>query len=473
MNVLQIGPGPRLKGLLAGVLGLTLWVLLGCGGGSSSTPTPTPTPTPPPAWLTGVWTGTNSATGGLGRLLVLPSGRMMVMDGTTLNQLDGTLSVTGATLSGSATSFQVATSTTGNATFSGTAAQSPASMNLTASANGGSSSSSFNLTPDSNANVAVTPAQVAGNYTSLALANSADKVLTAVVAASGSGLTVTLTVAPGQSLPITFTQVASGLNAFALDTSVAGQAETSGLAYYNPAQGTTAASLVVMMNNGAKALQGVFTYTGVAYSGIWSGTTTLGSDVTAVVLPTGGFQAFLRTSTPDFGLVKGNLTLSGTTLGGTGQAITYTATGTVAENPATIGGTYQAPQLAPKITASNLTATAPLTLTPGANVATTMANLMGSYTCPAAANPSNRPFTLNIAASGIFTLAIDPAFGGTSFTGTLVQVATGLNAFKVVLSDPELTGLVYLLPGQNGANDRVIYVMNNNSLLFGGTFTRN
>ena len=32
MNVLQIGPGPRLKGLLAGVLGLTLWVLLGCGG---------------------------------------------------------------------------------------------------------------------------------------------------------------------------------------------------------------------------------------------------------------------------------------------------------------------------------------------------------------------------------------------------------------------------------------------------------
>jgi len=52
-------------------------------------------------------------------------------------------------------------------------------------------------------------------------------------------------------------------------------------------------------------------------------------------------------------------------------------------------------------------------------------------------------------------------------------VATGLNAFKVVLSDPELTGLVYLLPGQNGANDRVIYVMNNNSLLFGGTFTRN
>ena len=140
MKVLQqIGSGRGAKGLLASALGLALGVLLGCGGGGSSSSS-----TPPPAWLTGVWVGTSSATGGLGRVLVLPSGRMMAMDGTALNQLDGTLNVTGATLSGSATSFQVASGTTTEATFSGTAAESPASMNLTTRANGGSLS--FSLT---------------------------------------------------------------------------------------------------------------------------------------------------------------------------------------------------------------------------------------------------------------------------------------------------------------------------------------
>lgn len=470
MNLLQIGPGPRLKGLLAGALGLTLGVLLGCGGGGGSSSTPS---TPPPAWMSGVWTGTNSATGGLGRLLVLPSGRMMAMDGTTLNQLDGTLSLTGATLSGSATSYQVATSTTAPATFSGTAAQSPASMNLTASANGGSSS--FNLTPDGNANVAVTPAQVAGNYASLAAANSLGKDLTAVVTVSGSGLTIAIQTTQGQSQSFTFKQVASSLNAFTLDTSVANKGEASGMAYYNPAQGTTAASVVVMMNNGQKALQGVFTQAGgggstsVAYSGIWSGSTNLSTNLTAVVLPSGRFQAF---DTSALALVNGNLVLSGTTLSGTGQAITSNG-GMVASNPATIAGTYQAPQLAPAITAGNQTTTAQLTLTPGANVATTLANLVGSYTCAAAANPLNTQWTLDIGANGAFTLVADPASGDNSLTGTLVQVATGLNAFKVVVANPQVTGLAYLLPGQNGASDQVIFVLGSDAVLMGGPFTRN
>ena len=474
MNLLQIGPGPRLRGLLAGALGLTLGVLLGCGGGGGGSTPSTPS-TPPPAWMTGVWTGTNSATGGLGRVLVLPSGRMMAMDGTTLNQLDGTLSLTGAALSGSATSYQVATSTTAPATFSGTAAQSPASMNLTASANGGSSS--FNLTPDSNANGAVTPAQVAGNYTSLAVANSLDQDLTAVVTVSGSGLTVAIQTTQGQSQSFTFKQVASSLNAFTLDTSVANQGESSGLAYYTPAQGTTAASVVVMMNNGQKALQGVFTQAGgggsastsIACSGVWGGTAGAGTNITTVVLPSGAFQLFDLRS---FMIGKGNLALNGSALSGTGNLFT-TNSGAVTVTPVTVGGTYQPSLLDPTLTAAGQTTNGTFTPYPTANGTTPLASLVGTYYCPATGNSLNQALTLNIAADGGFTVATNPASGAAILTGTLNQVAAGLNAFNLALANPQLTGLAYLLPGDTSANDLVVFVLTSDTATFGGSFLRN
>jgi len=469
------GPNVFLTGLMAGVLTLVLGVLQGCGGGRSGGSTV------PPTWLTGVWTGAETTTGTTGRMLILPSGRMMAMDGPTQAHLTGTLGLSGSTLSGSGTGFALEAGTHGAVTFSGSASPSPAAMDLVVSGSAGEAH--FNLTPDPDANVAVTLAQLAGSYSSAVTANSTGNALTAAITVTGATGTIAVTPEGGgttQTLPLT--QVAPRLNAFTLDMSATTQGSAAtGLAYFHPAQGGTPASVVVMASSADAVYQAIFTLNPSetssplsAYAGIWSGSTSEGAATTAVLLPSGAFLAIDDT----INVLTGNLALDGsvvdgTALTGTARAFAWTEDGGLATTLATLSGIYASPDL--KLTASAGAGTSQsATLSPAAsaNVDTTLATLVGTYTSAPADNHSNALLTLTIQDDGTYSVTANPDSGVDASGGTLSQVEANRNAFNVTVSDPQKSGLSYYLPGPEGSPDRLVLVLSSADTLFAGTFKR-
>jgi len=142
-------------GVLAGLVVLAMAGLQGCGGGgSSSGSNNNPASAALPAWLSGVWAGVDSSNGEAVSFLATPSGSFVLMNGISLNQVNGTLSYDGTNLSGSGNSVSIAQGSYAPAKFGGTAVQSPAQMNLNVTALNGTFA--CNLTPDDNANTPVT-----------------------------------------------------------------------------------------------------------------------------------------------------------------------------------------------------------------------------------------------------------------------------------------------------------------------------
>ncbi len=250
-------PGPT----LAGVAALGLAVLLGCGGGGNGGGTPAPAPLP--SWLTGAWVGNTTDPTRTRPVYaqILADGTLGLLDTNNPNLAQGKLTLTGNALSGSG-GF-ILGNTPESVTFTGTAAETPAQVQLTVAR--ATNPLTFTLSPDTLANVATPLAALAGSYTSAAGANNQFQSLGLTV--NGDG-TATLTFG-SSAFAGTLVQPTANLNAFkfrfpGLPLGDGTSATFSGNGYLRPAQTGTApapAALVLglLSDRSDAAVYGVFT----------------------------------------------------------------------------------------------------------------------------------------------------------------------------------------------------------------------
>jgi len=209
----------------------------------------------------------------------------------------------------------------------------------------------------------------------------------------------------------------------------------------------------------------------VSLAGVWTATDTRNTTYHVLVLPT---SLTFRSLDSNMLQGSGKFTLSGSALGGT---ITVFPTAALASigypvQQGTISGTGSASAITDTITLAAGTATTSLAPDTPNNGTVQLSALAGTYAADAANTASSAGGTLTLAADGSLT-GSDP--GGT-LTGTLQQVAAGLNAFNAAITytpagaaPKAYAGLAFYRPG---ASPSIVVMTDNGTGQLAGIFTK-
>jgi len=209
----------------------------------------------------------------------------------------------------------------------------------------------------------------------------------------------------------------------------------------------------------------------VSLAGVWTATDARNTTYHVLVLPT---SFTFRSLDSNMLQGSGTFTLSGSTLGG---AITIFPTAALVAigypvQQGSISGTGSASAITDTVTLSAGTATTSLTPDTGSNGTVQLSALAGTYAAESTATASAIGGTLTLAADGGLT-GSDPA--GT-LTGTLQQVAPGLNAFHAAISYTPAgaaakvyAGLAFYRPGSSPS---IVLMTDNGMGQLAGIFTK-